>query len=206
MIEGSFSLPVVVSDEHGIVRAVSIRNWGLGAGLIGAILLGGCSAGSSAAARPSQTSLGDRADVERFFDSMAFTQWSSTLGIGSSDYRMSGADRDGCSIALVGPASSTLVTSIGLTCPDSGGVEIGIPADQVQILKKTVERFAPVDYDRVNQIHTIAASSELSTVNVCRAAKGCPDSPTIYLAVRSSQPPGSSLPALDFKITSAPQA
>jgi hypothetical protein len=151
-------------------------------------------------------SLGGQADVQRFFDNVASTQWASLGGMGSSDYRVSGADRDGCSIALVGPLSTTLVTSIELTCPDSDGVAVGIPTDQVQILQKTVERFAPANYDRVKQIHTIAASSELSTVNVCRVTKGCTDSPTIYLAVRSSQPPGSTLPALDLKIASTPKS
>ena len=82
----------------------------------------------------------------------------------------------------------------------------GIPADQVQIVQRAVKRFAPATYDRVKQIHTIAASSELSTVSVCQVTKGSTVSPTIYLAVRTTQAPGGTLPALDVKILSALKA
>jgi hypothetical protein len=171
-----------------------------------ALVLGGCSAGSSATTGSGQASFGSRATVQLFFDRTAATRWTSPRSIASSDYQVMGADGDGCSIALTGPVSTRLVRSIELTCRDSGGVEIAIPTDQVQMMRKTVVRFAPADYRRVEQVRTVAASSELSTISLWRPAEGCAGDPTISLAVRSSQPPGSTLPAVDLMIMSTGQS
>jgi hypothetical protein len=166
---------------------------------VAAIALSGCSAGSSATSSPDQATLGNRSEVQHFFENVESNRWTS-LHSGPREYQVLG-EEDGCSIVLKGPSSSSIVNYLEVTCPASGGVAIAIPTDQVKIVRDVVKQFAPTDLRQVEQVRTVAASSELSTVGAChRSANRCPGSPTMYLTIRSSQPPGNTLPAVDLVI------